>query len=186
MRIDQNTSPLKKALAANASTASFASKVATIIEPVNDGVLNLRDSGGVVTPMWVKLLPYGLGADEDGYSLRLLGWQKLGTGPGPNDVLWIPQALAEVACVLSQAVGVAAAPLLNTERFADTITVTTQALFTDVDSGGASARGTLEVYSPTADLIAWFKVPIQGVEKLELQFSRTVGTPTMNCLYAYL
>lgn len=186
MRIDQNTSPLKRALTTNAATSSFASKVPTVTEPTNDGVINLILGGGAVIHEWMLLWPIGLGADNDAFSLRVLGWRKISQGQGVTDTLWMPTLLYEFSCTISAAVGVAASPVLNTERFADTITIVTQGKYTDADSGGVSTRGNVEVTSPTNDLIAHVKAPLKGMEKIEFQFDQTTNTPTMNVLYAFL
>src|SRR5262249_48637808 len=113
MQIDELSRPLKKALATNANTSSFASKVFTITEPANDGVIGVA-SGGAVVPREIILFPYGLGSDNDVYSLRVIAWRRLRSG---NDSYWLPSSIGEFSCTISAAVGVAGGPVLNTERF---------------------------------------------------------------------
>jgi hypothetical protein len=133
------------------------------------------------------LWPFGLGADNDAASLRVIGWSRaLDTASALT--LWVPTILIEVACTFSAVVGVAGAVVLNTERFADTITVVAarQRTFTDTDSGGAASRGTVEIFSPTNDLVAFLIVPLLASEKVELCWDQTTNNPTTNALYAFL
>lgn len=174
--------PWRKALAANASTSSFAAKVATLTEPSGDGVASLTTVPGGEVPCHVLLLPYGLGADDDAFSLRLVGWRRIGSGPYPG-VLWVPTTLAELSCTISTSVGVAAAPVINTERFADTITIV--ANMEPTTTADTTRMGTFTIFSPANNTPAWAMIPTQGVEKLEFLFDQTTNTPTMNCLIAF-
>ena len=176
----------KKAWATNADTSAFASRIPTTTEPSNDGVVSLRASdAGVVVPARVLLLPYGLGADNDAFSMRVIGWRRIGSGVSPANVLWIPIILGEFACTISAAVGVVGSPVLNTERFADTITVVKQPKTTDTDSVGAASRGDNFIYSAAGDLIAFIDMLVLGCDKLEFTFDQTTNAPTTNVLYAF-
>lgn len=177
----------RKALTTNSNAASFASKVPTITEPTNDGVIDLAPSA-----QWVQILPYGLGSENDAFDMKVIGWRRIGPGPqGPTtNWLWVPTTICVVTCTVSAAVGVAASQVLNTERFADTIVMksaTAQPLQTDQNATPATQyQGVMvRIYSPVDDTIGWIMVPLIGLEKLEFTFDQTTGTPTMNVLFAY-
>lgn len=170
-----------RALTTNSSASSFASKVYTVTEPSGNGIVELIRDGGGLVPQRVKLWPIGLGSENDAFSLRIIGWEKIGQGAAPATG-WIPTIVAELACIVGTAVGVASSPVLNTERFADTITIVTEPTIT----AATTRQGTVELTSPTNDLIAHAKVWIEGFHKLEFTFDQTTGTPTMNVLFAFL
>jgi len=183
--------PARRALGTDATDTSFASKVPTTTEPAGNGVLRLASGPGGSVPCWALLWPIATAGNDDTFDLRVLGWRRIGSG-GPGATLWFPSILGQFTCTLSTAVGVAGAPVVATERFADTIvnhaTVTgAQGKTTDTDSGGAASTGTTVIYSPGNNLIGWVKMPIGGFEKLELLFDTTAaGTTAMNCLIAFL
>ncbi len=170
--------PYKKALTTNNNDSSFASKVAKVAEPINDGVVALTKDGAIV-PFRVFLLPYGLGTSNDAFSMRVIGWRHIGAYP---NWLWIPTPLFELACVLGANGGVAGSPILNTELFVDTITVVSEPTIT----ADTTRQGTVQVYSPANDTAAFAVAELYGVEKIEFTFDQTTQTPTMNCLVAFL
>lgn len=174
-----------RALATNASTSSFASKVPTIAEPTNDGVIDLTHlATSLLCPKRIKLWPIGLGSDNDAFSMRVLGWHSCILSGSLT--LWFPTVIGEFACTISAAVGVAGAAVLATERFADTITPVAARTRDRVIAAGTAINSNYEILSPTNDLIGHVIMPLGGFEKMELQFDQTTNTPTMNCLYAFL
>lgn len=183
--------PLFRALAANANTSAFTAKAPTVTEPTNDGVISLHtfNAGGAAVPAKAMFWPIGVGADNDAYSLRVIGWRRLGNGAVTGfQTIWVPSIIAEVSCTLSGAVGVANSPVLATERFADTITIVAarQLVAIDTDSAGAASRGTVQILSPTNDTPGFFTAELCGCEKIELLFDQTTNTPTGNALVAFL
>ena len=133
--------------------------------------------------------PIGVGADNDAYSLRLIGWRRITGGViTGHQQIWVPSIIAEVSCTLGGAVGVANSPVLATERFADTIPIVAarQLAAIDTDSGGAASRGTVQILSPANDTAGYFTAELCGCEKIELQFDQTTNTPTGNALVAFL
>jgi hypothetical protein len=182
VQLEITSRPGKRVLAANATTSSFASKIPTLTEPTNDGVLDLLNAGtGIIVPRYLKVWPIGLSSNDDAFSVRVLGWTRIGTGPSPG-VLWYPTILCELACIMGAAVGIAGSPVLNTEAFCDTITVVTQGVITGTDNALATTIGNVEITSPGNDLIAYAVVPTLAFEKLEFQFDQTTNTPTMNVI----
>jgi hypothetical protein len=84
--------------------------------------------------------------------------------------------LAQFVCTMSTQVGVAGREVLNTERFCDTITLTT-----------GNDDVSVDITSPTGDVIAHASVDLKGSQKLELTFAMSTGSPTSaNCLIALI
>lgn len=175
---------VRRALATNANTSSFASKVPTIAEPTNDGVLNLTADGLFVAKK-IKLWPIGLGSNNDAFSMRVLGWHVCLLDGSKN--LWFPTPIGEFACTISgTAIGVAGSAVLATEMFADTITPVATKIRDRVIGAGTAVNSNYEIESPTDDTIAHIIMPIMGFQKLEFQFDQTTNTPTMNVLYSFV
>lgn len=186
----------KKAWTANANTSSFASRIPTITEPTNDGVLDIKGDG-LVVPSQMLIIPYGLGADDDAADMRVIGWRHAGPVDlqGGTRALWIPTILGEFNCTFSTAVGVAGSFVLNTERFADTITIqalaTTggrQPTFQGADTTGTPLKyyfGDIRIFSIANNLIAYVSMPTYGCEKIEITFDQTTNNPTCNALVAF-
>src|SRR5262249_8748074 len=149
-----------QALATSVSVASFPSKIATVTEPTNDGVINVgwqsdtRADGTV--PQTLLVLPYALAANNDTFDLRVIGWRPAGPLGPQSTPLWVPYILAGVSCTACAATGVAGAPVLNTERFCDTIAVT--ANYEPSFTQGAGKAGSITIQSPTDDTVGWFKI----------------------------
>src|SRR4051794_13866756 len=102
-----------RALTTSSTDSSYASRVATVTTPADDGVLTPPLIAGK-TPQSALLVFFGAGADNATLTARIIGWRKIGT-------LWVPIDLAEVALTLSTAVGVAGTDAVATDRFADTL-----------------------------------------------------------------
>lgn len=156
-----------KARSVNATDSSFPSRIPTTTEPSADGVIDLAPLAGRVADN-LLLIPYGTGSENDTFDLRVIGWRKV-------DTLWIPVILAEVACTLSAAVGVASAPVINSERFVDTLSLT-------IGNQNASA----EVVSPGDDVLAHLMLDVKGFSKVEITFAIDTGATGMNALYCVL
>lgn len=147
--------PLNKAHATNSSATSFAAKVATVTEPAGTGVINVQGADTV------ELMPYGTGADDTTFDMRVIGWRALrGT--------WVPTQICTISCTLSTAVGDGGGQLTTSERFADTITV---------GSGIAVAP------SVAANTPALVSIDSSGFEYVEMIFDMT-GATDANALVA--
>ena len=92
----QDAENFAKVLATNATTTSFTLPAPTTTKPTT-GVVNFARKSAV--PNWLKVVPYGVGEDNDVFEMWLTGWRKIGT-------LWIPNQLIKLTCTLSTAVGV--------------------------------------------------------------------------------
>lgn len=179
---------LQKALAANANSSGFTAKTATLAggtgvsAPNSSAILVASpETGGGFVPTWIRLYPYGLGSDNDVFSLRLWGWWHLGSGTD-NNKMWMPSILTEISCTISAFTGYAGGLVLNTERFADTISLV--ANVGEYSITAVTTRiGTVQLFSPQNDTPACAQVPLRGCEYIEFDWDQTTGTPTTNCLY---
>ena len=156
-----------RARSANATDASFPSRVPTTTEPAGAGVLDLAALAGRM-PDNLLLVPFGTGNDGDAFNLRVIGWRKVAA-------LWVPVLLAEIACTLSAAAGVAGAAVTDSERFADALSLTT-----------GNANVSAEVISPGGDLVAHALIDVKGFARVELTFAVAAGATGMNALYCTL
>lgn len=169
----------KKVRTVNATDTSFPSKVPTGTEPTGSGssasaasVINLEGDGQCQNGLIV--LPYAIGDDDDVFDMRVIGWRCVGNDP--LYAIWIPVVLAQVTCTISTCVGVAGKEVLNTERFADTITLVT-----------GNANVSIDITSPTGNVAAHFVMDVKGFQKVEFTFDMTTGNPdSANALYSLL
>ena len=160
-------SKLELARATSATDSSFPSKVPTTTAPSGAGVLSDPLTGNAST-QWLQVVPFGDGADNATFDLRVIAWKPTTNG------LWIPTVLAQAACTLCTAVGVTSADVTNTQRFADTIALTQ--VQANVDS---------KVSSPTSDLVGSFLVETRGATLIEITFD--LGSATgANALVAWV
>lgn len=170
--------PLAKVLSANANTSGFTAKTALATTRPSSNVLDLGQySSGGVLPCAIILYPYGLGSNNNVFSLRVWGWNRY-----LGQELWVPHQLAELSCTLSAFAGVAGQAILNTELFCDTISIVAT-VGEPTTTANTTRDGTIELYSPANDQPAWAKINTYGAEILEFDFDQTTGTPTMNALY---
>lgn len=176
---------LSKALATDATTSSYPSRVPTITKPSGNGVISLADYG-MVMPKRVLIMPYASGSDNDAFNMRAIGWSRvLGDGSLTTQDLWVPRTLAELTCTISAALGVANTPISASYRFADTLAAVTNGypVYPGANSGGATTLGAITIVSPADNTPAFAILPTTGIELLEFIFDQTTGTPSMNCLY---
>lgn len=174
MKLETLKAPFARALAANATDTSFPSRVPTITQPT----LMLGDVDGDIQQNGLEILPFAIGADNETFSIRIYGWRFIGpAGPHAYSRLWVPVVLGEFACTLCAQVGIANSPVLNTERFCDTITLV---------GTTANANVGVEIVSPANDTIARILVDLKGYQFWEPTFDIGTGPTSMNCLYAGL
>jgi hypothetical protein len=150
-------SKLERVRPTSSVDASFPSKVPTSTVPSGAGVVGDPIVQGA--PEWIQIIPFGDGADNATFDLRVIGWKPTTLG------LWVPTILAQAACTLSAAVGENGYEVTASQRFADTITLTQ--VQANVDS---------KVSSPTGDLVASFQVQTRGATLIEVIFD--TGTAT--------
>lgn len=130
----------------------------------------LIDTGDKTT----DLMFFAVGADNVTFLVDLYLWRKA-TGIGGlatfGTVLWVPTYLGQITGTASAKVGVAAAMVINTERFADTL------------AGTMDARVTLR--SPTTDKIGDVVVDTTGYQKLGVYFGINASATSVNALFSH-
>ena len=168
------TSKMRRLLTTNAADSSFAAKVATITKPgaatgysPANGVIPMTLGEQAMVPEKLKIIPFGTGADDSTFSIRVIGWEYAGD-------LWIPIIRVEIQCTLGTAVGVIGTSVKDTEKFSDVLSMTT---------GNTSITGysnsDLTLWSPSNNLISEAVVDVRGSELVELQF--TTGSSATDC-----
>lgn len=181
---------LRRALTDNVTSSGFTAKTAAILRGADDRgtapnasaiKVNSADGPNGFTPTWVRLYPFGVGSDNDVFSMRIWGWLRI---PGLPPT-WVPTIIGEFSCTLSGFTGVAGGAVIATERFADTISaVATVGEY--VKKAGASTDGSAWIYSPANDTPGCVEIPLRGMEYIEFDWDETTGTPTSNCLMQFL
>lgn len=169
MILETLSSPLGRVAPFNSTEAAWASRLPTAIEPAGGGVIPTAPDGGICQNS-LFLVPIAVGNDNDTYSVRVWGWRKVGTG---RTSIWIPYLLCELLVTSSAITGVAGSEVLATERFPDTIAVTSGTAGTDVS-----------VFSPGGDLPAHAVIDLKGCQKAEVTFKIVAGPTSMNALFA--
>lgn len=180
--------PLAKVRSVNENSNAYASIIDTLTEPVGDAgtatgacVIDVGLKGGGAVPRYLEVWPYGLGADEDAFSFRILAWQRIVPKLASDQWQWTCEILAELACVLGSSTGVAGGAVLNTELYADTVTIVSEETIT----ADVTRQGTVLVFSPANNTKAHVRLDIEGVEKIQFDFKQTTNTPTMNALFRF-
>lgn len=134
------------------------------------------DGGGRIAN-GIKLLPFGVGANNVTFSLRVIGWEFTidSIGSSLTVPVWVPVPLIEVACTVSSTpVGVASGYLTATDAFADTIAIT----------GATGNQGVnCDVNSPANDTIASVYVDLKGCLMWEVIFTTGGSATSCNALY---
>jgi hypothetical protein len=149
-------------LAANSTSAAPGAPTVTVTEPVTSAtaaVVDFKD----MSANSVALLFFGAGADNATGTAVIYGWRRVTYSAG---YLWVPTPLLGVDLVLSTSVGVAGTAIINTDRFADTITLTASSNFTSA----------YELVSNAGNLPAMVKLDHFGARKLEIRTA--IGTAT--------
>lgn len=188
----------KKARRTNATDSSFPARIPTVTRPldglslaagasVQDVILTAGGWAGLKAPVpggaaqnMIALMPYAVGSDNGTFNMRLYGWSVVDVIDNDSSKnLYAPTLLAEFACTLSGTFpGLANTPVVATELFCDTMTLT----FGNTNLCQVSSPG-----STTADTgIAFAMVDFVGFPVLELTFDIGTGPTSMNCLYRLL
>jgi hypothetical protein len=141
---------------------------------------------GLLCPPRIFLLPFCEGAPGSGFSMRLWSWRAVTHPEGnPNQAVWIPVLVAELACVACS-VGGPVAPtepqipqrwLSATEMLCDTISLT---------QGTLGNGGLIQSTGPGTNLVAFAEVDLIGSRFFSFDFQLADnGNPVgMNCLFA--
>lgn len=149
--------PLTKIRNTNSTDSSFPSRIPTVTEPTGSGVMRLNRVKGFSANN-LKVIPYGAGSDNTTFDMRVIGWEEV-------NGLYVPAILAQVSVTLCGAVGVSGQAVTDSERFADTLSVT-------VGNSGVD----VSVISPGADVSGHFVVDLKGCAIVEITFDMTGAT----------
>ena len=165
--------PLRMA-ATNLTGTSFTSKAATRTEPSGNGIINLAVPPHGYVPAYMHLSFIGTGADDSTFVARVHGWRRVTDTSKTHNHVWFAHKLIEVTATLSTYVGVAASPVIETERFADTLVVV--AAMEPTTAADVTRSGVYPFFSPADNTPAWMVIPTYGCEKLELDVDLTGAT----------
>ena len=161
-----------RARTTNSTASSYAAKIPTLTEPTGAGVWTTDKGGGRIQNV-VTVKPYAIASDNDTFKMRVIGWNKCDEGT-PAAVMWFPTVLVDLALTASAEVGVAGGVVLGTERFADTMTLTT-----------GNDDVSVDIVSPTGDVSAHAVIDLKGSQKIEFSFAIVSGATSMNALFKF-
>lgn len=152
----------KRALLANSTDTSFAALaelVGNIPSALGGELHNVAGKNQII--VW----PFGVGADDITFSMRIVGSWK-------GELSWGQSVLFSCTNVCSTAVGVAGGDVLATDRYSDSITL--------VDGAAENIINTTTANTPALAL-----VDMLGAQYIHFQFNMT-GATSGNCMFAYL
>ena len=172
----------RKARSVNQNSNGYVSKIPTGTEPTGDAatatgasVIELGRMAGSPAQNGLIICPYGIGSDNNTFSLKVIGWRCVGEN-NLSTMLWIPVPLVVLACTLSgSAIGIVGKTILATELFADTISLT---------KGNDDVS--VDIVSPADDTIAHAVVDLKGFQKVEISFTTGGSATDCNALIALL
>ncbi len=155
----------RRARTTNQSGAPSA-PVAQLAQPTGEGVLDVLVESGWV-PSFVKLIPFGSGADNSTLTIQVIGWHEAGG-------VWVPTILFQSTATLSTFVGVGTTTGLRAaDRVADTIA--------DPAAGKGTKNVDCWIGTPADNTPAHVVVDTKGCREIEVRMG-----DTGNALYAWL
>lgn len=119
------------------------------------------------------ILPYGVGADDTAFTLRVIGYRR---GPGFSNGTphWVPTVLSELLCTLSATTGTIGLIPADTNQLADTI----------VQATGYPTGS--RIVSPTGDVPGHAIVDLEGCERFILDINTGASATSGNALIAQI
>jgi hypothetical protein len=175
----------------NTTDTSFPSRIPTITEPTGLGDAAAQTTSAVIplTPgngaslgstqsNRALIIPFGAGADDTTFDMRVYGWFSVKGRTGGDNAskrLWIPVLLGEFNCTLSTQVGVANSWLATTDRLCDTIAIA---------STSANQGVSIDVVSDANNTGAHLVIDLKAAQKLEVTFDMT-GATNANALVGF-
>lgn len=183
MLLETLSTPFAKVRPTNQTSASFISKIPTLVTPpaaavtaaTDQTIIETGKGGGAFIQNMGLFVPYGIGSDTNTFSMRIIGWDRIWTTSATQRIeLWVPVLLAEFLCTLSSGLpGIATAPVLNTEYFCNTITTTYGNDNVSSERNNPAAAG----------LLCHAVVDLKGFHKIEVTFSTGSSATSCNALY---
>lgn len=181
MFIETLSQSFRQARSVDQTSAAFVSKVPIAgLLPLGDAnngtgsaIIEAGSLIGVTAQNKLNIVPFGTGADDSTFSVRVICWRKFG-----NDALtwiWVPVNLVELLCTICTVPGVAGTLVDGTHNFCDTIVVTTGSAL-----GGELANESIN--SPGNNTIAHAVIDMKGAQFIELSFSTGNSATAANAL----
>lgn len=164
------------ALGSDAAQANSAA-VIEIAPPLNKSKnVALAGAGEGYVRSTMVCMFLGTGNDDTTAKARLIKWAVV-VEDDWTEMLWVPIVLFEVTYTLSTATGAAGGLFTASHRFADTISLTSNAANDDID---------ISIRSPANNTIASLKVDIEGPGLLEMIFDRNSSASSCNATWQLL
>lgn len=151
-----------RAFSTNSTSTSLTTPTTATTKPSGEGVVDLESAPFISR---IKLVFYGTGADNATANFSVWEWHESYVN---GSKVWLPRYPLVLAAVLSAAVGVSAGPILDTERFADTLTFT-------------SGHSDYTIYSPANDTIADVEIYHHGASLIQV-YADLVTATALNAL----
>lgn len=152
-------SPLTRGQTTSSTAASFAvaDSRPTTTEPVASATRTVIKTRGISSKEGVtlKVMPIGGDSNNGTLSLKVQGWNSVKGVTGATTIEYVARAICVVAATLSSALpGIATMPVVATEFFADTVSLTS---------------GLAVLHAGTADVdAAWFECDVSSYEYVEI------------------
>lgn len=173
----------------NSSSSAFPT-LSAAVEILNDSsfvdpntaagrvIKKLSTVPGGAVPDSLEITPFGTGAANDTFSIRVIGYRRISKPLADGRVAYAKSVLAVLACTLGAATGLAGSEVDASQLFVDTIAITNEGTYT----ADATRAGSIRLFSPANDTVARAIVPLDAVDAFELEFDQTLNSPTMNAL----
>ena len=183
--VDSRSEPLNQALLlGDSQNTAWTSYDMLGLPPVGDGIW-AAGHGSVHAPGKLFILPYCEGLAGSNFSVRVYAWRSVEQpNGGPNQNVWVPVLLCELACISCNRFGPplpGVLPPVGNGRFiqadeamCDTITLT---------QGSLGPTGEICSTGPGTDLIAFAVIELRGARFFQFDFQQTDPVP-MNCLWS--
>lgn len=181
MQLETQVQRFRKVRATNATDASFPARVPKATKPTGIGdsaaqatasaVFELGESTGQNLAI---IAPYGAGSDTNTFSMRVFGWSRVIEPGDPQQDIWVPVFLIEVACTLTSAQpGLANKTVNSSQLFCDAISLT---------AGNAGVSAETLGQTDTAGQVV---IDMKGAELLEIVFSTGSSATSCNALVRF-
>lgn len=171
MQIDTRSEQFVITNSANSTATSITFPVPTTTMPSGDGIIQVGQ-GGSTAPNSLMLVPYGAGTAAQTFLMNAYGWRRT-TGLGGKIPIWVAVELATFTCTLATPPGLTDCDVNASQLFCGTITL-----------GVGNANVSVEIVSPTGNVIAHIVLDAKGSQLVELRFSTNSSATSCNCLAA--
>lgn len=161
--------PLQKLFTVNSAASAFTTPSPTLTQPVaGSGYLSLIGDRWAEMPTRIGLIFFGTASDGQTMNFQGFAWRRGGT---PNTSLWVPSPLfVGGTATLSDLAGVASSPVDASQRFADTLAVTT-------DYTKSTEQPGIHIgYTGGGDQVAWMSFDPMGADGIEIQVKKGTAT----------